>query len=193
MAGFHCIGWLHKHWIVTRRRIHCTNGSITPEVFESIRCQLGIAGGVLDVAVSEVLLDRTRILPVVGQFVSCGVAQHVWVNLERDAGFAPSPVDDLAYCIDGERSLALADKHVGRVRVVPLQSAQGAQLGPPRCWRMKATSCRVSVYRRISSPLSLGKASSSKRSVEVSSSRRGMVGRCSEYGRLQDEAEPLEK
>ena len=110
--------------------VFSTNGSITPEVFESIRCQLGIAGGVLDVAVSQVLLDRPRILPVVGQFVSCGVAQHMWVNLERDAGLAPSPVDDLAYCIDGERSLALADKYVGRVRVVPLQSAQDAQLGP---------------------------------------------------------------
>lgn len=47
LEGFHCIEWLHKHWIVTRGRIHCTNESITPEVFESIRCQLGIAGGVL--------------------------------------------------------------------------------------------------------------------------------------------------
>src|ERR1035441_1295554 len=82
----HSIGWPHKHWIVTRSRIHCTNGSITPEVFESIRCHLGLAGGVLDVAVSEVLLDRSRILPVVGQFVSGGVAQHMWVNLERDSG-----------------------------------------------------------------------------------------------------------
>ena len=116
-AGFHSIEWLRKHWIVTRSRIHCTNGSITPEVFESIRCQFGIAGGVLDVAVSQVLLDRPGILPIVGQFVSGGVAQHMWVNLERDAGLAPSPVDDLAYCINGERSLALADKHVGRVRV----------------------------------------------------------------------------
>src|SRR5664279_5170315 len=121
---------MHKRWILTRSRIHCTNGSFTPEVFETIRCQLGIAGGVLEVAVSQVLLDCPRILPVVGQFVSGGVAQHMWVNLERDAGLAPSPFDDLTYCINGERSLALADKHVGRARVVPLQPAQGTQLGP---------------------------------------------------------------
>ena len=110
--------------------VFSTNGSITPEVFESIRRQLGIAGGVLDVAVSQVLLDRPRILPVVGQFVPGGMAKHMWVNLKRDASLAPSPIDDLAYRIDGERSLALADKHVGCLRIVPLQPAQGTQLGP---------------------------------------------------------------
>ncbi len=79
---------------------------------------------------SQVLLDRPCILPVVGQFVSGGVAQHVWVNLERDSGLAPRSVDDLAYCIDGERSFALAYKHVASVQVVPLEPAQGTQLGP---------------------------------------------------------------
>ena len=40
-------------------------------------------------------------------------------SLPRKAAtyLAPRPVDDLAYCIDGERSLALADKYVGRLRV----------------------------------------------------------------------------
>ncbi len=66
---------------------------------------------------SQVSLDRPRILPVIGQFVSCGVAQHMWMNLERDAGLAPCLDDDLAYCIDGEWSLAPAYKHVGRVRI----------------------------------------------------------------------------
>lgn len=79
---------------------------------------------------SQVLLDRPRTPSVVGQFVSGGVAQHMWVNLECDAGLAPSPVDDLAYCIDGERSLAFTDKHVGYMRVVPLESTKGAQLRP---------------------------------------------------------------
>ncbi len=38
------------------------------------------------------MLDRPRILPVVGQLVARGVAQHVRVNLELDAGLTPGPV-----------------------------------------------------------------------------------------------------
>mgnify|MGYP006967828330 CR=1 FL=1 len=52
---------------------------------------------------SQVVLDRARILPVVGQLVAGGVAQHVRVNRKFDAGFASGPPDDLAHCIGGER------------------------------------------------------------------------------------------
>jgi hypothetical protein len=41
-------------------------GSISPEVLEPIWSEFGIAGGVLDVAVPQVMLDRPRVLPVVG-------------------------------------------------------------------------------------------------------------------------------
>jgi len=61
---------------------------------------------VLDVAVAEVMLDRPRILSVVSQIVAGGVSH------------------DLAYCIGGKWCLALADKNLGRLRVVSLHTAQ---------------------------------------------------------------------
>ncbi len=48
------------------------------------------------------MLDRPRILPVVCQLVASGVAQHVRVNLELDAGLTPGPADNLAHRIGGE-------------------------------------------------------------------------------------------
>jgi hypothetical protein len=56
--------------------------------------------------VAEVMLNCPRILAVVGQLVAGGVSH------------------DLAYCIGGKWCLALADKNLGRLRVVPLQTAQ---------------------------------------------------------------------
>src|ERR1035441_2396540 len=47
--------------------------SISPEVLEPIRREFGIAGGVLDVAVAQVMLDRPCVLPVVGQLIAGGV------------------------------------------------------------------------------------------------------------------------
>ena len=45
------------------------SGSIHPEIFEPVRSQLSVAGGVLDVAVTEAMLDRAGIPSVVGQLV----------------------------------------------------------------------------------------------------------------------------
>ena len=45
-----------------------------PEILERVSSQFGLAGGVLDVAVAEVMLDRPRILPVVGQLVAGGAS-----------------------------------------------------------------------------------------------------------------------
>lgn len=66
------------------------------------------------------MLDGSRILPVIGQLVAGGVAQHVRMNLECDAGLASGVADDLARRIDGEGCLTLVDEYVGGVRVIPL-------------------------------------------------------------------------
>jgi hypothetical protein len=42
-------------------------GLIVPEFLESIATEVGIADGVLDVLVPEVVLDRPGVLTVVGQ------------------------------------------------------------------------------------------------------------------------------
>jgi hypothetical protein len=76
------------------------------EILERVSSQFGLAGGVLDAAVAEVMLDRPRILAVVGELEAGGVSH------------------DLADCIGGKWCLALADKNLGRLPVVPLQTAQ---------------------------------------------------------------------
>jgi hypothetical protein len=65
--------------------------SISPEVFEAAPAPVGYACGVLYFAVAEVMLDRPRVSPIVGQFVAGGVAQHVRMHRECDAGFQPGP------------------------------------------------------------------------------------------------------
>ena len=51
--------------------------SALPEPLESIRGKLGVADRVLDILVPEVVLQRARVLAVVGKFVAAGVTQHV--------------------------------------------------------------------------------------------------------------------
>ena len=61
-----------------------------PEVFETIRCQLGVAHGVLDVAVAEVGLKCPRVVPLVGQRVAAAVPQHVRVALKPSLASMPA-------------------------------------------------------------------------------------------------------
>lgn len=70
---------------------------------------------------AEIMLDRPRIPAVVGKLIAGSVAQHVGVDRELDSGLSSGAANDLAHGIRGERRLALADKHVGRIWVVPLQ------------------------------------------------------------------------
>jgi hypothetical protein len=51
--------------------------SVPPERLEPVGRQVRVAGRVCDVLVAEVVLNRSRVLPVVGQFVAGRVSQHV--------------------------------------------------------------------------------------------------------------------
>src|SRR6476469_4566933 len=61
----------------------------SPEVLEPVRRQLGVAHRVLDVAVTEVSLQRSRIVALVGQRKATGVAQHVRMSRRRHGAFTP--------------------------------------------------------------------------------------------------------
>jgi hypothetical protein len=52
--------------------------SISKKFLESLRRQGGIAHRILNVAVSEIRLDGTRVVAIVGELVTAGVAEHVW-------------------------------------------------------------------------------------------------------------------
>ena len=57
-----------------------------PKILEPLLAQFGVAGGVLDGAVTKPILNRPRVVSFIGQRVAAGVAEHVYVNLEREAG-----------------------------------------------------------------------------------------------------------
>ena len=52
---------------------------------------MGVADGVLNVLVTQVMLNRTRVLSSLGQLVSTGVPQHVRVDREWEFGLLPCP------------------------------------------------------------------------------------------------------
>jgi len=53
------------------------NNLSTPEVFEPRRRKLGIANRVLDIAVAEIGLQGSRIMPCIGQRIAAGVSEHM--------------------------------------------------------------------------------------------------------------------
>jgi len=59
--------------------------SILPKSLEPFRTELGIAHGVRDVSMPEILLDRSRVVPFVRKLVAGRVAQHV--RMDREGQF----------------------------------------------------------------------------------------------------------
>jgi hypothetical protein len=69
--------------------------SVLPEPLEPIRRQLRVPHRMLDVPVPEVVLDRPRVVAVVGELGAAGVAQHVRVHGNAELGRRSGPGDDL--------------------------------------------------------------------------------------------------
>ena len=64
--------------------MHGITSSVAPEIFEPVRRHLGIPNRVHDVLVAHVMLERSGVMPVVGEFVTGGVPEHVRVNREGE-------------------------------------------------------------------------------------------------------------
>ena len=60
--------------------------SILPKPLEALRTELCIAHRVRDVAVTQVLLDRARVVTVIRELVAGGVSQHVRMDREGEFG-----------------------------------------------------------------------------------------------------------
>ncbi len=70
---------------------------ILPESTESICCKLGIAAGVLDVPVAQIMLKRPCIVAVDRQLEAASVAQHVGMDGERQSGLSTGSGDQLSH------------------------------------------------------------------------------------------------
>ena len=74
--------------------------SLPPQLLEPRRVSGGVANGVLNVAVPEIVLNEAGVCALVGEGKSAGMAQHVGMNGHRELGlltvFAQGQVDGRA-------------------------------------------------------------------------------------------------
>src|SRR5262249_31673126 len=66
----------------------------TPKIFESVGSHLGVADRVLDVLVPEVVLQRPRVVAIVGELEPTGMAKHVWMDREWHLGSLADALDE---------------------------------------------------------------------------------------------------
>ncbi len=106
---------------------------VFPECFETARGQLRIADGVGDVPVAQVLLDRARVVSLVSQLETAGVAEHVGMNREGEAGGLADARHELTNGRGTERPSAFCGEHVGAGgALLALEPSQGSDLGPSK-------------------------------------------------------------
>jgi hypothetical protein len=90
--------------------------------------ELGVADRVLDVLVAEVVLDRARVLAVVGELEARRVAEHVRVDRHADGGGLAGTGHNLPKRGVGHRALAVGGENVGGVGLAALELAERAEL-----------------------------------------------------------------
>src|SRR5262249_23708278 len=97
--------------------------SVVPETFEAIRRQLRIAHGAVDRPMAEIMLDRSRILTVIGQLETTAMPEHVRRNFERKAGGLADARDHPLIAMDRKRRLAVGREDVHACRRLASQPA----------------------------------------------------------------------
>ena len=60
--------------------------SAPPKVLEPVGRHFGVSDRVLDVLVPEVVLQRPRVVAIIGEFKTTGMAQHVGVDRKWHLG-----------------------------------------------------------------------------------------------------------
>jgi hypothetical protein len=103
---------------------------VVPQPLEPIRRKLGIAHRVVDIFVSEVMLDRPSVVTVVRELVSARMAKHVWVRWEGESG---QPAGTGHYVVDvgrRHRPGSLSHENTRRLAVVAAKPTQRTSLFP---------------------------------------------------------------
>ena len=76
---------------------HNNGNLVFPEVLESTTGQFCVSNRVLDVLVSQVQLDRSSIVSVIGQLVARTVSQHVGMYGHSQLGYLSGSGNDLPH------------------------------------------------------------------------------------------------
>ena len=101
---------------------------ILPEVSEAGWRKLGVAHRVLDILVPEVVLQGPRVVAIIGELKTTGMAQHVWVDWERHLGSLADALDEAVETYGAHWPPALGNEDVSLFRVLTAQLAQRPHL-----------------------------------------------------------------
>src|SRR6516225_3725996 len=92
--------------------------STPPKVLEPVGRHFGVPDGVLDVLVPEVVLQGPRVVSIVRELESTGMAKHVWVDREWHVGGFPDALDEAVETDGAHWPAALGNEYVGVLRVL---------------------------------------------------------------------------
>src|SRR5262249_27841451 len=92
--------------------------SAPPKVLEPVGCHVGVPDGVLNVLVPEVVLERSRVVAIVGELEPTGMAKHVGVDREWHLGSLADALDEAVEANRTDWPAALGNEYVGVCRVI---------------------------------------------------------------------------
>jgi hypothetical protein len=85
----------------------------SPEILKPIHGQFGIADGMLDVFMTDIVLQRASIVAIVGELVSAGVPEHVRVDAEWHLRGLAEALNEPVEAYGAHRPTALRNEYVG--------------------------------------------------------------------------------
>jgi hypothetical protein len=118
--------------LIEKLHVEAHSNSLPPKPLEAIGRQLGVEHRVLDIAVPQIVLDGTGIVPIIGKLEPTGMAQHVGVHRKGEGGELAGAGEYSPDRRGAQGPAPLRHKHLGRPRVVPLQAPQCPKLGAPQ-------------------------------------------------------------
>jgi hypothetical protein len=102
---------------------------VIPKALEAICRQLLVMGGVLDILVSQVVLDGAGILAVVRQFKAGGMPEHMGMDGHPQLSCLTSAGYQLSKGGGGHWGLPFGDEHIRGLWVIPPKVAQRPKFG----------------------------------------------------------------
>src|SRR5262249_12624236 len=91
----------------------------------------GVPHRVLDVLVPEIVLQGARVVAIVGELKTTGMAQHMWVDGKWHLGSLADALDEAVEANRTDWSAALGNKHVSLFRALAAQLTQSPHLVTP--------------------------------------------------------------
>jgi hypothetical protein len=77
----------------------------------------------LNISVSQIVLNRTGILTVIRQLEATPMAEHVWVHRKAYLGVPTGTGNQLPECGVGQWSATFSDEDIWGIGVIPQQAA----------------------------------------------------------------------